>query len=61
MEERDKYIPKPCPFCNMNCDGITFLESPDGVFSMRCEFCDSTGPIATDKDDSILKWNRRAK
>jgi hypothetical protein len=59
----DKYIPKPCPFCKMDFNGLSFFKPnpAKNITCMRCTFCECQGPISTTQEEAIIKWNRRTK
>ena len=59
--KEDEYTPSNCPFCKTDLYNLKFFEHKENVFSMKCEFCDCTGPIALTREEAIKKWNRRTR
>lgn len=63
---------KPCPFCGNFSEtdddlcGI-YLESngpsddgdPPGVFWMKCDCCESEGPLGSTPGEAMKQWNKR--
>lgn len=56
MEEKDRPMIKPCPFCftQAGC-GVQYMEQHDAV---TCNTCNVYGPTGFSEVDAIEKWNQ---
>ena len=63
LDERRSWSTKPCPFCRQGV--LTFVKSTiatnskfDGThIQLRCDYCGASGPMASNHDKAVEKWN----
>lgn len=56
--QNGRVVLKPCPFCGN--EEVEMLECV-GTFIVCCPKCYATGPEGTTENQTIKKWNRRAR
>jgi Lar family restriction alleviation protein len=53
------YELKPCPFCGEKRDNFIYPYTDSILYWIKCDQCDTEGPVADNEEDAINKWNTR--
>jgi Lar family restriction alleviation protein len=50
---------KPCPFCGEKRESFIYPYTDSTLYWIKCDQCDTEGPVARNEEDAINKWNTR--